>query len=311
MSEENAETRLTVGQKFGWAVGAHGTSTMIGVLVTYLLNYMTDHLGIAAFTAGAIIFAARMYDLVTDPVMGYISDRTRSRWGRRRPYLFLGAISCFVAFVALFNVPDITSETAMAFYAAFLLILFTTAYTIFNVPYLAMPAEITDSYNERTSLMGYRVVFFTTANLGLFLGGSVLLRTYGTEQGYSLMGWILGAVLMAAMLWAFYATRNTPQIERTEMVTYSVQEQIAMVSDNKPFLIYLSVKLCQLIAQASSQAALLFFGIYVLQRSEQLLFAFGVYFSISTLISIPLWTWAGKNSPRSPSIWRRPCFTQW
>ena len=93
MSGESVETRLTVGQKFGWAVGAHGTSTMIGVLVTYLLNYMTDTLGIAAFTAGVIIFAARMYDLITDPVMGYISDRTRSRWGRRYPYLLLGALA--------------------------------------------------------------------------------------------------------------------------------------------------------------------------------------------------------------------------
>ncbi len=300
MSEAEMGTRLSIGQKFGWAVGAHGTSTMIGVLVTYLLNYMTDTLGIAAFTAGAIIFATRMYDLVTDPVMGYISDRTRSRWGRRRPYLFLGALTCFGAFVALFNVPDIGSETAMAFYAAFLLILFTTAYTIFNVPYLAMPAEMTDSYNERTSMMGYRVVFFTTANLGLFLGGSVLLCTYGTEQGYSLMGWILGAILMASMLVAFYATRSAPKIERTEVVTFTVREQIAMVADNKPFLIYLMVKLCQLIAQASSQAALLFFGIYVLQRSEQLLFAFGTYFTVSTLVAIPIWTWAGKKFSKRP-----------
>lgn len=192
MTDSEAVNRLTFGQKLGWATGAHGTSTMTGVLATYLLNYMTDVLGIAAFLAGSIIFAARMYDLVTDPLMGYISDRTQSRWGRRRPHLLLGAIVCFIAFVALFNVPDITGEIGMAAYATFLLILFTTAYTIFNVPYLAMPAEMTDSYNERTSMMGYRVVFFTTANLGLFLGGALLIRTYGPEQGYSLMGLGLG-----------------------------------------------------------------------------------------------------------------------
>ena len=300
MSEGNPAGRLTFGQKFGWAMGAHGTSTMIGVLVTYLLIYMTDTLGIAAFTAGAIIFAARMYDLVTDPLMGYISDRTHSRWGRRRPYLFLGAFVCFIAFVALFNVPDIETEFAMALYTGFLLILFTTAYTIFNVPYLAMPAEMTDSYNERTSMMGYRVVFFTTANLGLFLGGGMLIKTYGSEQGYSLMGWVLGSVLLAAMLISFFATRSAPQYARTEDIEFSVREQIAMVVDNKPFMIFLGVKLCQLIAQASSQAALLFFGIYVLQRSEDLLLAFGTYFTVSTLITIPLWTWAGKRFSKKP-----------
>jgi glycoside/pentoside/hexuronide:cation symporter, GPH family len=300
MTSDTSTNRLSLRQKLGWAVGAHGTSTMIGVLVTYLLNYMTDVLGIAAFMAGAIIFGARMYDLVTDPLMGYISDRTQSRWGRRRPFLLLGSFVCFIAFVALFNVPNIDSETGMAIYAAFLLILFTTAYTIFNVPYLAMPAEMTDSYNERTSMMGYRVVFFTTANLGLFLGGALLLRTYGPEQGYALMGWILGAFLLASMLVSFYATRSAPRFERTESSHLSIREQIALVGDNKPFMVFLAVKLCQLIAQASSQAALIFFGVYVLQRNDELLIAFGTYFTVSTFVAIPLWTWAGKRFGKKP-----------
>jgi GPH family glycoside/pentoside/hexuronide:cation symporter len=300
MTDSEAVNRLTFGQKLGWATGAHGTSTMTGVLATYLLNYMTDVLGIAAFLAGSIIFAARMYDLVTDPLMGYISDRTQSRWGRRRPHLLLGAIVCFIAFVALFNVPDITGEIGMAAYATFLLILFTTAYTIFNVPYLAMPAEMTDSYNERTSMMGYRVVFFTTANLGLFLGGALLIRTYGPEQGYSLMGWALGSVLLLSMLVTFFSTRAVPRYERSEESHISVRDQLALVADNKPFMIFLAVKLCQLIAQASSQAALIFFGVYVLQRNEELLLAFGTYFTISTFVAIPLWTWAGKRFGKKP-----------
>ncbi|MFL2769468.1 MAG: MFS transporter [Rhodospirillaceae bacterium] len=293
--------RLSFSQRFGWAIGTHGTSTMIGVLVTYLLNYMTDTLGIAAFTAGLIIFVARMYDLITDPIMGYISDRTDSRWGRRRPYLLVGAIVCFIAFVALFNIPDIQSKTGMAGYTTFLLIMFTTAYTIYNVPYLAMPAEMTDSYNERISMMGLRVIFFTTASLGLFLGGSILLDQFGPQQGYSLMGWVLGSLLLVAMLVSCFATQSVPHIKRTEVITYSVQEQISMVWENKPFCIYLAVKLCQLIAQASSQAALLFFGIYVLQRGEELLFAFGTYFTLATLISIPFWTWAGKKYTKKPT----------
>ncbi|MDG2244636.1 MAG: glycoside-pentoside-hexuronide (GPH):cation symporter [Rhodospirillaceae bacterium] len=301
MADSGAVNRLTFGQKLGWATGAHGTSTMIGVLVTYLLNYMTDVLGIAAFLAGAIIFAARMYDLVTDPLMGYISDRTQSHWGRRRPYLLLGSIVCFIAFVALFNVPDINGEIEMAAYTTFLLILFTTAYTIFNVPHLAMPAEMTDSYNERTSMMGYRVVFFTTANLGLFLGGALLIRTYGPEQGYSLMGWALGSVLLISMLVAFFSTRAVPRYERSEERHISVRDQLTLVADNKPFMIFLAVKLCQLIAQASSQAALIFFGVYVLQRNEELLLAFGTYFTISTFVAIPLWTWAGKRFGKKPT----------
>ena len=95
---------------FGWAVGSHGTSVMVGAITFYLLFYMTDSLGISVLVASQLIFFVRMYDLVTDLIMGHISDRTNTRIGRRRPYLLLGAITCFASFVALFNLPVMSSE---------------------------------------------------------------------------------------------------------------------------------------------------------------------------------------------------------
>ncbi len=102
------------------------------------------------------------------------------------------------------------------------------------------------------------------------------------------------------MLVTFFSTRAVPRYERSEESHISVRDQLALVADNKPFMIFLAVKLCQLIAQASSQAALIFFGVYVLQRNEELLLAFGTYFTISTFVAIPLWTWAGKRFGKKP-----------
>ena len=286
---------LTHWQKIGWAAGTHGTATMIGVLVTFMLSFLTRVVGIEAAAAGAVIFASRLYDMVADPAMGHISDRTRSSLGRRRVYLLWGAVACFVTYGALFDFPAVESAGAKIAVAAVLLFAFNTAYTVFNIPYLAMPAEMTESYHERTVLMSIRVVFFTTATLVLFLGNAALIGKFGPEKGWPLFGWLTGAVVFISMLVSFFASRDVPRTPRTENVGVPVAEQIRLVFANRPFSIFLAVKLLQLTAQASSNAALLFFGAYVLKNEQALQIAFGVFFTLGTFAAIPLWTIAGKR----------------
>ncbi len=287
--------KLSWGAKIGWAAGTHGTAAMIGVLVTFMLSFLTRVVGIDAAVAGLIIFASRFYDMIADPVMGHISDRTRSSIGRRRVYLLWGALACFVTYGALFDFPDFDSMAAKIAYAAVLLFLFNTAYTVFNIPYLAMPAEMTGSYHERTVLMSIRVVFFTTATLMLFGGNAALIGRYGAAEGWPLFGWITGAAVGISMLIAFVATRGTPHTVRSENVALPMAAQMKLVLANRPFAIFLGVKLLQLTAQASSNAALLFFGAYVLNNEQALQIAFAIYFPLGTFIAIPLWTMAGKR----------------
>ncbi|MDX2141719.1 MAG: MFS transporter [Rhodospirillaceae bacterium] len=295
MTAPNPPSTLSLGQQIGWAAGTHGTSTMIGVLVTIMLGYLTTVLGIEAAIAGAIIFASRLYDMIIDPLMGHVSDRTQSRFGRRRVYLLWGAAACFVSFVLVFNVSMIDDMTTRVVYVAALLFLFNTAYTIFNIPYLAMPAEMTEHYHERTVLMSYRVVFFTTSSLFIFLGTAQLTKVFGAQQGYALFGWLVGGVMALSMLVAFLSSARAPRTERTEGPRPALAEQIRLVMGNRPFVVYLGVKLLQLTAQASSNAALIFFGVYVLKNQQALLIAFGSFFPLGTLLAIPAWTWAGRR----------------
>jgi GPH family glycoside/pentoside/hexuronide:cation symporter len=291
----DAPRALSLGQQLGWAAGTHGTSTMIGVLVTIMLGYLTTVLGLDAAVAGAIIFASRLYDMIIDPLMGHASDRTTSRHGRRRVYLLWGAALCFVTFVLLFNVPEISDATMRAVYVAVLLFLFNTAYTVYNIPYLAMPAEMTESYHERTILMSYRVIFFTTASLLIFLGTASLTKAFGAETGYNLFGWLVGGAMALSMVVAFAATAKAPRYERSEDVRLPIAEQLRLVLTNRPFTIYLGVKVLQVTAKGSSNAALLFFGAYIIKNQQALLIAFGSFFPLGTFIAIPIWAWLGKR----------------
>ncbi len=291
-TENLASTKptLTIGQKLGWAVGTHGTSSMTAIMTFLVLFYMTDMLGINVIIASWIILFARAYDFATDPFMGYISDRTKSRYGRRRPYLFFGAVASFIAVAALFNAPQL-GDAGVVIYVTIILLVFATGYTLFNVPYLAMPAEITPEYHERTVLMSYRVFFISMAGLITVGGGSQLLARFPDNQlhAFSLLGWIMGGLIGMAMLATFLSTASVPSREASDTSKFSVKDQIKLILDNRPFFIYLLAKSGGLMAQGSITASLLYFGTYVLMRPDELLLAFSLYITIGQLASIPLW----------------------
>ena len=135
---------------FGWGLGTLGVAVLFNATSFLLLRFLTDFAGLAAAAAGLAIALSKVYDAITDPVMGVVSDRTRTPWGRRRPYLFLGGLACGAAFALLFHAPALGGGEASLALVFLLLLVYATAYTVFNVPYLAMPAEMTDSYHERT-----------------------------------------------------------------------------------------------------------------------------------------------------------------
>ena len=247
-------------EKFGWAVGAHGTQVMIGIYTFYLLFYLTDVLGLPALEAGRIVFLVRLYDLITDPVMGWLSDRTRSGRGRRRPWLLAGAVGCSFSFILLFNLPEFSSQSQTVVAVVLVLLLYATAYTVFNVPHLAMPAEMTSDFHERTVLMSYRVIFFATANLAAVLGGSVLLQKFGNSEGFPLLGWSVGATILISMLLCYRMTASAPFNQPSAATRFSVLDQLRIIGGNKPFLIFITAKLGMLTAQASQVAAFLFFS---------------------------------------------------
>src|SRR5690606_7506714 len=146
-------TRLIYGSGDLFGGGAYN------IINFYYLIFLTDVAHVRPALAGIIVLASRIWDAVSDPLMGSITDRTRSRFGRRRPYFLAGSVLIFLAFALHWYAPAFASETARFAYALFSYIFFATVFTLVMVPYSARPAEITLDYHERTRLNSVRLAF--------------------------------------------------------------------------------------------------------------------------------------------------------
>ncbi len=289
-------------QQLGWALGSLGTAVMLGALTSYGLFYMTTYLGIGVLLAGQLIGLSKFYDLLTDPVMGQLSGRTHSRWGRRRPYLLLAAVACPVSLVLLFLVPDFANEMYTVTYLAVVLLLYATAFTLFNVPYLAMPAEMTASGDERTLLMSQRIFFSTLGVLIISTLGPTLITWFGgAAGGYIKMSWVMAVLVLMAMSLTFLSTRAAATLPPSSREAYGLKKQWLIVARNRPFRFYMLAKICLFLSQSAVQGSLLFFAFYVLGSDEQILAAFGVGYTAGSVLSLLAWNFfitkfAGKRA---------------
>lgn len=287
----NPAPRLSTPIRFGWGFGSLGMSLMFNATGLLMLRYLVDHVGLGAALAGLLIGAAKFYDAVTDPLMGTISDRTRSRSGRRRPYLLLGAAVSAISFAMIFNLAGVRDSDYLVVLVVLVLLLNATGYTIFNVPYMAMPAEMTDSYHERTSLMSFRVAAVAGGQLLASFVGPLLIVAYGgAAQGHAAMALWLALVIFAGGAVSFWMTRDAPfepQLEAPKAVGFRGQFRTAM--QNRPFMLLLGVKLTQLLGLAVFIAVLPFLFTRILKVSDAFLGLYFLFQGSLMLASQPVW----------------------
>lgn len=208
-SDAAIRTRLTGGTIARYATGSLGTggfATLPGLVLTY---YLTDSLGVAALAAGLVITLAKVWDVIIDPVIGALTDRDLARHGTRRRLMLLGACTLPVLFALTFAVPPSVGPAVAAVWVFFAFTLTATAFSLFQVPYIALPAELTPDYDERTRLLTWRVVVLTLAILLFGAGGPALRRTTGDPvTGYLVMGVVAGVVIGLGMLVATTVARR-------------------------------------------------------------------------------------------------------
>jgi len=142
-----AQNRLTVKQKLGFGIFDLGGNMLFTLMSFWALKYLTDTVGIAAAWAGIAVMISKIWDAVTDPVMGYLTDRTLSRWGRRRVYLLFGAVPMLLSMIFFFTAPTYLPESMHIVWAVVALMALYTASTIINVPYAALTPALTSAYN--------------------------------------------------------------------------------------------------------------------------------------------------------------------
>ncbi|NJK32061.1 MAG: MFS transporter [Deltaproteobacteria bacterium] len=277
------------GLYFGYGIGSIGTGLYNTVPGLLLLFYMTNTLGIPAWLAGLGIFVPKLWDVITDPWMGSISDRTESRWGRRRPWLLASGLTLPVLFALLFMAPDFGDPMLAFAWVLGFYVLCATAFTMFVVPYVAMPAEMTDDPAEVTRLMAWRMAMLT---VGVLVSGAVapLLRDLGGggREGYALMSSVLAGVLMLALLGTFVGTRKAPMLERSDE-SPAFWSSIAGVLKVRPFVVLTSGYFLQLIGVGAVLATVPYFARYTLAGDEGTETIMFVCLVGPALVTMPVW----------------------
>ncbi|MFO7662949.1 MAG: glycoside-pentoside-hexuronide (GPH):cation symporter [Chloroflexota bacterium] len=198
----SGESSLSTTTKFIYGLGDWGTSAASTTRNIFWFVFLTNVVGLNAGLAGIVVLVGRIWDSVNDPLIGMLSDRLHSRWGRRRPFLLFGSIPFAFSFFLMFVVPPFESTGALAVYYSFVFLLFDTLYTVVNVPYLALVPELTEGYDERSSLTGWRTAMSLLASL--VTAGAFKLLAENVFAGW-FGGWpsgIRAGYMLSAALWS-------------------------------------------------------------------------------------------------------------
>ncbi|WP_405437491.1 MFS transporter [Streptomyces avidinii] len=284
-----APAPLSARLRFGYASGSLVTGTFTTLPGLLLLPYLTDTLGVGAALAGAIVFVPKAWDALLNPLVGRASDRTRTRWGARRPYVLLGGLAMALAFALTFAGP--LPGTAGAWFTAGGYLLTATAFAFFQVPYVAMPAELADRDEDRMRLVGGRVAVIGVAALVTGAAAPALVDAGGGGlAGHRWVG-VFGAVVIGlGALWVFAGTGEDP--ERTGRVLESepaLRRQFAAARGNASFTALLRCVVVQSVATGVLLAGAPYFADHVLRDSAGV-GALVVAFVAPNLLTVPLWS---------------------
>jgi glycoside/pentoside/hexuronide:cation symporter, GPH family len=268
--------------------GAFGT--VPGLL---LLPYLTDTLGVAAGLAGLLVLLPKAWDVMANPIVGRISDRTQTRWGARRPYLLFAGLGMAVLFASMFFAPFGTGPGA-GLYVAITFLLTATAFAFFQVPYVAMPAEMTDSYSERTRLMTWRVALLATAILvSGALAPIIRDQTGGGVAGHRWMALFVASIMVAGTLIVFVTTASAPTGSITASEP-SLRAQLKVVGQNRPFRVLVACFVVQSTGVACMLAGVQYFADHVLHDHNATTILFVAVVS-PALVVMPFWRRVGER----------------
>lgn len=286
-------SRLARGVRVGYGSGSVATGAFGTVPGLMLLPFLTDELGIAPALAGLVVFAPKAWDVVLNPIAGRISDRTVDPRGPRRPWLLRAGIALAICFALIFAVPSLGSRVLEAGWVLLAFLAAATAYAFFQVPYVAMPAELTSDYHERTRLMTWRVAILALVILLAGATAPIIVDAFGGRPGYAAMGVVMALVILAGALSAYRGTRSAP-IGSVTPGPGSLGEQLRVVAGARDFRSLLITFVLQALATGVMLAGVNYLAKDVLGSTAAATVLF-VCFVGPALVLTPLWAGLGQR----------------
>lgn len=285
-----AAARLPFSVRAGWAIGTLVTTSLLFLTSTFFLRYMTDYVGMAAALAGTLLASTKIVDAFLNPFVGVLSDNARSAAGRRRPFLLAGALLGGASLVLQFSVPVALQGIALTAYVFASLVLVSLSYVSFNVPYLAMLAEMTTDPAERAVLVSYRVYALAAAQ---FIGGGlapVLIDLFGGGRGgFGGMAMVMGGLVVVAGLTCFRATRPAPRTTLTATAKEQFWSQLPTLFQSRLYVALVLVKATFLVGSTAHTVTAAYYVRYVMQAPNSVLSAFLLVYSVGMIASQVAW----------------------
>jgi GPH family glycoside/pentoside/hexuronide:cation symporter len=284
---ENTNVKLSFKEKVGYSLGDTASHFVWDMVGFWLLFFYTDVYGISAAAAGTIMLVARFWDMAIDPVIGIVSDRTNTRWGKFRPYILFGAIPYAVLAILTFTTPNF-GEVGKIIYAGATYVLLMTAYAAINLPYSALGAVMTDDTYERAGLNTYR---FIAGFSGQFIvTGLALTLAEFFGHGNKAQGFQYTVLMFAVLsLIFFFITFQTTKerVQPSKEQKNSLREDLKNLFANKAWRILAIVGIISFIMFAMQNAAIAYYFKYYLGRENNVQL-FNVIGTVALIVALPL-----------------------
>ena len=264
----NDTQKLTRSRKSAWAIGS-----ITDVNMTNALNYLAFPifnmgLGVDPRMLGWALGLPRIWDAISDPLMGNISDNTRTRFGRRRPFILIGAILCAVMCALLWSPPSGWSPTAIGWWFMGMVFLYYTAYTVFTVPWGALGLELTTDYNERTKVQAYRTVIQGVGAIGMGYMWLLAQKWGGGDDvaGVRYVGLAFGGlILICGVLPAIFCRENVKH-DQGKIAFWSA---LKATFSNKIFLLLIAVTICVMLGIFMVNSFAVYIGTYYIFEGDK------------------------------------------
>jgi glycoside/pentoside/hexuronide:cation symporter, GPH family len=274
--------------------GDFGFSMNNSIITAFFSIFMVTVVGLAPGLVAIILFVGRSWDFVNDLLVGYISDRTRTKWGRRRPFLLFGAIPFGLSFVLLWLSPDF-GQTGLIIYYSLAYIVYEALATLVYMPYFALTPELTSDYDERTKLTSFRMMFNITGSLTAYILPLLIIGNdwnFATPRSVLMMAVVAGGIAAAPLFGVFFGTREREEYQKETLPKFWPSLKAAF--KNRPFvfgaMMYLATWMTIVVVESNLQ----FFILYILERqSQNIIIMISIF--VTAIFALPIWNWVSKN----------------
>ena len=276
-------------RKIAYGMGDMGLSISYFTVSFFFIYYLTDIVGLEPYLAGLAYFIGQAWDSLNDPLMGVVSDRTVSRFGRKRVYLLFGALPFAASFVLMWMIPLDGSQALKFAFATVAMLVYATLYSVILVPYMALVPVMTSDYDERTQIIGIRAILST---LGTLLGGgaALLVSSFASElTGLRVMALAFALLLLVTVFAAAQSVRGVEKPGEAAAALRSLGWQFyrKLMSD-KNVSTLMAFKFLGAIATGSLMASLPYFAKNILGDEGRSTLGLALYITVAA-ICIPLW----------------------